>query len=117
MSREIGSDQTTKQRLVHTACSFSASPPTACQCIKACMLVAWLSGTGQVQALLLVGRRCVRRPRPRSMLTMPPCRPHKGTCSPMPSVTRHSWPHRSPWRCMMRVAAAGCKRHREQFPR
>ena len=116
MSREIGSGQTTEQRLATHSSSFSASPPTAC---RWCLHVGGVASMYRTATGFAVGRSAVcKRPRPRSMLAMPRSRPHKGTLfSDVTIVTRHSWPHRSPWRCMMRVAAASCKRHRKQFPR
>jgi hypothetical protein len=118
MSREIGSDQTTKQRLVHTAPS-QLPLPLHCMPVHQSMHACWWRGF-QVQdryrlccwsvggVLGALGRdpcsRCRDAARTKALILL------------FSDVTRHSWPHRATWRCMMRVAAAGCKRPQGTVP-
>ena len=101
MSRLIGTGKTTKQRLASYALTPSQLPRLLARCMSMHVGACWWLTGGK--GFCCRSAVC-KRPRLRSMLTMPRCRPHKGTYSPI--VTRHSWPHCSPWRCTMRAAAA-----------
>jgi hypothetical protein len=99
MSRLIGTGKTTKQRLA----SYALTPSQLPRLLLARCMSVHVGGLQELTGFCCRSAVC-KRPRLRSMLAMPRCRPHKGTYSPI--VTRHSWPHRRAWRCMMRAAAA-----------